>query len=218
VRFDRRIYTMAKKEMQETSKSKKKVATLPAQQASSPESSSGIDEGKSRLSGSKGTIRERVAMKKTGLKAEKIKQNENGNFLNTIDLIEFLDQNQGVDFLVINLQDEESLSRLNFKNLIEKKTELVFLAQAFQRLLRIIPEKNQEAALSLMKEGIHSALQIAAMTRKDFMSRFADMFHDNGKLADVIYKNALEKRSVILIQYMNILQNREPHISAARFS
>lgn len=199
---------MAKKETQGANKSKEKVATLPAQQASGPESSSG----------SNGSNRGSEAMKMTGLKAEEIKQTENRDCLNTSDLIEFLSQNQGVDFLVCNLQDEESLSSLNFKNLIEKKTELVFLAKAFQRLLRIIPEKNQEAALSLMNEGIHSALQIAAMTRKDFMGEFADMFHDNGKLADAIYKSALEKRSVILIQYMNILQNREPHISAARFS
>ncbi len=142
----------------------------------------------------------------------------NRDVMNTDDLIVFLGQNQGVDFLVFNLQDEENISRLNFDNLAEKKAALVPQIKAFQRLLRIIPEKDQEAALALMKQGIHSALQIAAMTRRDFMGRFADLFQDSGKLADAIYKNALEKRSAILIQYMNILQNGEPHISAARFS
>jgi hypothetical protein len=145
-------------------------------------------------------------------------ETENKNSMNTDDLVKFLDQNQDVDFLVFNLQDEEHLGRLNFESFTKKKPEIVFLIKAFQRLIRIIPEKNREAALALMKEGMHSALQIAAMTRKDFMGKFADMFHDNGKLADAIYKSALEKRSMILIQYMNILQNGEPHISAARFS
>lgn len=142
----------------------------------------------------------------------------NKDSLNTDYLIKFLDQNQDVDFLVFDFRDEESLGKLNFKGLTKKRTELVFQAKAFQRLIRIIPEQNREVALFLMKEGIHSALQIAAMTRKDFMGKFARTIRDDDKLADAIYKRALEKRSVILIQHMNILQNEEPHISSARFS
>lgn len=142
----------------------------------------------------------------------------NQDLMNTDLLTEFLDLNRGVDFQFFNLQDEAVINGLNFENLAEQKTELISLLKAFQRLIRIIPEKNRDAALALMKEGVHSALQIAAMTRRDFMGRFAGLFNDNGALADAIYKNALKKRSMILIQYMNILQNGEPHISAARFN
>jgi hypothetical protein len=142
----------------------------------------------------------------------------NQDLMNTGLLTQFLDQNRGVDFQFFNLQDEESINGLSFENLEEQKTELISLLKAFQRLIRIIPEKNRDAALVLMSEGVHSALQIAAMTRKAFMGRFASLFNDNGALADAIYKNALKKRSMILIQYMNILQNKEPHISAARFN
>jgi hypothetical protein len=142
----------------------------------------------------------------------------NQETMNTSLLAQFLAQNSIVDFQFFNLQDEESINGLHFENLEAQKSELISLLKAFQRLLRIIPEKNKDAALALMKEGIHSALQIAAMTRKDFMGRCANLFDDDGKLADAIYKNALKKRSMILIQYMNMLQNAEPHISAARFN
>lgn len=144
-------------------------------------------------------------------------ETSNESFTNPDNLIKFLEQNQGVDFSIFNLRDEENVNKLNFKNLIKKKSEIVLQIMAFQRLIRIIPEKNQEVALALMQQGVNSALQIAAMTRKDFMGMCAGLFNDNDKLADEMYKNAQEKRSTILIQYMNVLQNGEPHISSARF-
>lgn len=147
-----------------------------------------------------------------------IVESNNDDVISTENLIKFLNQNQAVDFLIFNLQDEEIVSALNFKNLKRKQTEILFQIKAYQRLIRIIPEKNQDVALSLIQAGIHSALQIAAMTRKDFMTKCAGLFSGNDNLADVIYKNALEKRSVILIQYMNLLQNGEPHMSSARFN
>lgn len=134
---------------------------------------------------------------------------------NTDDLIKFLGQNKDVDFLVFDLQDEENLAKLNFTNFKRKQDEINFLIKAFQRLIRIIPENDRETALTLMRLGIHSALQIAAMTRKDFMKKCLGTLEES--LADTIYRNALAKRSAILVQYMNMLQNREPHISAARF-
>ena len=142
----------------------------------------------------------------------------NQDFTNTELLKQFLDQNRGVDFQFFDLRDEVSINGLNFENLTDQKTELISLLKGFQRLIRIIPEKNRDAALLLMKQGVHSALQIAAMTRRDFLGKYAGLFNDNEVLADAIYKSALKKRSMILVQYMNILQNGEPHISAARFS
>lgn len=143
---------------------------------------------------------------------------KNDDFINTEHLIKFLDQNKGVDFLLMNLQDEENINALNFKNLKRKQAEIIVQIKALQRLIRIIPENDQAVALSLMQAGIHSALQIAAMTRKDFMGKCSVLLSDNDDLSDAIYKNALAKRSAILIQYMNLLQNGEPHMASARFN
>jgi hypothetical protein len=139
----------------------------------------------------------------------------NEDIQNTDSLVELLKQNQSVDFLTMNLQDEENVNKLNFTNLTIKPTVIIFQIKAFQRLIRIIPESNPETALQLLRLGIHSALQIAAMTRKDYMNKCKGIIDE--KLADTIYHNALAKRSTILVQYMNMLQNSEPHISSARF-
>jgi hypothetical protein len=132
-------------------------------------------------------------------------------------LVKFLDQNKASDFQKLNLQSEEGITSLNFKHLTKKKEELISLSKAFQRLIRIIPEQNREAALTLLTEGVHSALQIAKMTRKEFMGKFARLLNDE-KLADAIYQNALKKRGIILLQYLDVYQNNEPHIKAALFS
>ena len=142
-------------------------------------------------------------------------EKHNEQLANTDSLLKFLDQNQEVDFLTYKLNDEVSLNQLNFKNLEDKKEEITFQVKAFQRLIRIIPENDKKTALTLMSKGIHSALQIAAMTRKDFLSRCDGTL--SKELTDKIYRNALAKRSAILVQYMNKMQNNEPHINSAKF-
>ena len=136
---------------------------------------------------------------------------------NFTDFVKFLDQNRSTDFLKANLLSDEVTSQLDFTSLTDKKDELISLAKAYQRLIRVVPEQNREVALTLLGEGVHSALQIAKMTRKDFMGKFVSLLKDE-KLADTIYRNALKKRGVILLQYMDVYQNNEPHIKAARFN
>jgi len=133
------------------------------------------------------------------------------------DLTKFLDQNKEVDFLNFNLQSDDAIDTLNFKSLTRKKEELISLIKAFQRLIRIIPEQNRDVALTLLGEGVHSGLQIAQMTRKEFMGKCATLLKDE-TLADTIYQNALKKRGVILLQYLDVYQNNEPHIKAAKFN
>ncbi|MFV2059528.1 MAG: hypothetical protein ACC653_02525 [Gammaproteobacteria bacterium] len=149
------------------------------------------------------------------------------NLTATDNLLKFLHQNNAVNFLVCDLKDEKIINKLNFKNFKRKQNEMLFQIKAYQRLLRIIPdnnqpEKQQQIALLLIQQGIHSALQIAAQTRKDFLGMCSGLFNENSpvndKLSAALYQNALEKRSVILIQYMNVLQNGEPHISASRIN
>lgn len=131
--------------------------------------------------------------------------------------VRFLDQNGATDFQQVNLLSDEETASLNFESFSDKKDEILELAKGYQRLLRIIPRQDREAALTLLSHEIHSALQIAKMTRKDFMGRFAILLKDE-QLADAIYQNALKKRGVILLQYLDVYQNNEPHIKAARFS
>ncbi len=131
--------------------------------------------------------------------------------------------------MLCDLQDEKIVSKFNFENFGRKKNEIVFQLKAYQRMLRIMPtkkqsenskrlENNQLVASLLLQQGIHSALQIAAMTRKDFITLCVSVFGNDQNMATIMYQNAQEKRSAILVQYMSILQNGEPHINATRFN
>jgi hypothetical protein len=133
------------------------------------------------------------------------------------DFMRFMDQNRSSDFLRTDLLSDAGASKLDFTSFEDQKDEFLALAKAYQRLLRIVPEQNRDVALALLGKGIHSALQIAQMTRKDFLGKVVSVLGDE-KLADDIYQNALKKRGVILLQYLDVYQNNEPHIKAARFS
>jgi hypothetical protein len=133
------------------------------------------------------------------------------------DLVRFMDQNQSSDFLRADLYSDADTSRLDFTSFDGRKDELLTHLRAYQRMLRIVPEHNRDVALAVLGQGIHSALQIAQMTRRDFLGKVVSVLGDE-KLADDIYQNALRKRGVILLQYLDVYQNNEPHIKAARFS
>lgn len=131
-------------------------------------------------------------------------------------LLRLLNQNKTIDPVLFDFQNEENLAQLDFTGMKKKQLKVMLSVKALQRLLRVIPDNDQELAISMMKIGLHSALQIAAMTRNDFLKKCVGLMEK--ELADSIYQNAKAKRSTILIQYMNALQNNEPHISAARFN
>ena len=130
----------------------------------------------------------------------------------------FMEQNEGVNFKIFNLLNEVSMENLDWTGFEEGRSELSELLKGYQRLIRITPKEKEASAFLLLKNGLHSALQICTMTRKEFMKKISPEIPGDIKTAERIYANALEKRGVILLQYMNMLQNNEPHINAARFN
>jgi len=140
------------------------------------------------------------------------------NETDIINLKSFLEQNRSIDFKKFNLLDEVNTANLNWLAFDDIREKLLAHLKGYQRLIRIIPEEKEEAAFLLLKNGIHSALQICSMSRKEYMNNVSTGFSGDLKTAEKIYGNALEKRGIILLQYMNMLQKNEPHITAARFN
>jgi len=140
------------------------------------------------------------------------------NETDIINLKSFLEQNRSIDFKKFNLLDEVNTANLNWSAFDDIREKLLAHLKGYQRLIRIIPEEKEEAAFLLLKNGIHSALQICSMSRKEYMNNVSTGFSGDLKTAEKIYGNALEKRGIILLQYMNMLQKNEPHITAARFN
>lgn len=130
-------------------------------------------------------------------------------------LQKLIKQNSGFDYLYSDLSLASSLENINWKGFTKNRETLVVLLKAYQRLIRIIPEGETDIAFALLELQIHSAVQIASMTKKQFSITCAAIFKGKSELLDTVYKNAECKKSRILHRYMNVLQNNEPHVKAA---
>ena len=133
------------------------------------------------------------------------------------DLQKTLKQNTALDFKVINLNGESEIKTVKSKG-IKDKDALIKTLKAYQRLLRIVPDNDTATAVNLLKHNIHSAVQIASLSKREFVALFTKKIKGKQEQAEVIYQNALTRRSNILVRYMNVMQNNEPHIKAAKFN
>ena len=127
-------------------------------------------------------------------------------------LKQWLADHSDYDWLQMNWQDETVLKPL----LGEESATLLPLLKAYQRLLRIIPTGYENLALPLLASGLHSAVQIASLASQQFLELTRDLVPEQPEVMEAIYRYAQLKRSQLVVQYMNILQNQEPHVRAAR--
>ena len=98
--------------------------------------------------------------------------------------------------------------------LSEEEQPLRSLLKAYQRLVRIIPQEHHQLAFALLARDFHSAVQIATLPKRQFLELTHDLVPP--EVLETIYAHAQIKRGQLVVQYMNILQNNEPHAKAAR--
>ena len=132
-------------------------------------------------------------------------------------LAKIINNNKHVDFKTIDLQDENILNLLNMEKSTKITGELFKLLRAYQRILRIMPNEHNDWIMNLLYADISSATQIASMPRTEFIRICNEECGLSEELAKSIYKNAQAKKSELIVQYMKILQNNEPHIREAKF-
>lgn len=130
----------------------------------------------------------------------------------------FLDLNKSLDLKTFNFLLQNNVETLEWKSNKKTKPAILNILKAYQRLLRVMPEDNSEIILGLLKKGIHSAIQIANMSKKQFIKMSDPLFKDKLSFAEQIHKNSQKKRSKIALQYINVVQNKEPHILASRIN
>lgn len=133
-------------------------------------------------------------------------------------LKDFTARNRGVNFKLFNFNEIAAVDNLDWTGFEDSREILFELVKAYQRILRIMPERKEDYAFIFLKNRVHSAMQVASMSMKQYMTAVTEMIPDDREGAEEIYNRALNRRSTILVQYMDILQNSEPHISAARFN
>jgi hypothetical protein len=127
----------------------------------------------------------------------------------------FLRKNKTVDFRIADLLHSSNLDTYKWTGLDDQKESLINQLKAYQRLLRIVPDDKEELAKKLLKNGIQSSLQIVSTPKKVFIQNNLKIFANDTALAEQVYMRALAVRKVVALQYVNQVQQAEPHTRVA---
>jgi hypothetical protein len=128
-----------------------------------------------------------------------------------------IEANTSLDWRAFSFEDPSLLGSLQWRGHEGQQDELVSLLKAYQRLLRILPEREEHRALPLLRTGLHSAIQIAGLPREEFVRRWAELFPGEVALGETVHQNAIGRRSYVLLQHIKSVQGSEPHYRSARF-
>jgi hypothetical protein len=131
------------------------------------------------------------------------------------DLQCLLEANPSVDWRLLELDDLGVMEALEWREL--EATTMTPLLKAYQRLVRLLPAAEEHRALPLLASGLHSAIQIADISRDEFARHWASLFPDDAALGEIVHRNAIARRSTLLLHHINNVQHNEPHYRAARF-
>jgi hypothetical protein len=126
-----------------------------------------------------------------------------------------LEANQSIGWRVIALDGPGALDTLAWCDLEPKV--ITPLLKAYQRLVRILPVSEEHRALPLLESGLHSAIQIANLSQDEFAHRWATLFPGEAATGEAVHRNAIARRSTLLLHHINTVQTNEPHYRAARF-
>lgn len=142
---------------------------------------------------------------------------KNNPIVNLKKLNTFLRKNKAVDLRQADLNHASNIDAYNWKSLEEDKESLLIQLKAYQRLLRVFPHDEIEPTIAkaLLKKGIHSALQIAGMSKQSFIKETVKEFRGNSELAGRVYQKAVICRKTVALNYLNQSQQSEPHARAA---
>jgi hypothetical protein len=126
-----------------------------------------------------------------------------------------IEANPSVDWRGIALDAPTALDALVWCEL--EREAMTSLQDAYQRLVRILPAAEERRALRLLESGLHSAIQIANLSRDEFGRRWSALFPGEDALGLAVHGAALGRRSELLLRYIDDVQHNEPHYRAARF-
>ena len=131
-------------------------------------------------------------------------------------LNKFLRQNKDLDWQTVNLLDRQKIEGLNWKGLEKDQDAVLKEVKAYQRLVRVLGQDNPTLIKALLKENIHSAVQIAAIPKQQFIKQYAPTFKKDHALMENTYKKAVALRSQLLLRYMDRIQRAEPYTGQVR--
>ncbi|MEM9215335.1 MAG: hypothetical protein AAGD25_13430 [Cyanobacteria bacterium P01_F01_bin.150] len=135
--------------------------------------------------------------------------------INIKNLKTFLKKNKEVNFRTADLLHASTLDTYKWTGLKKNREKLISQLKAYQRLLRVVPNGQEDLAIKLLQSGFQSALQIANTPRKAFVLNNLKTFDNDRDLAQSVYKRAVAVRKVVTLKYMARTQQTGAHSRVA---
>jgi hypothetical protein len=132
----------------------------------------------------------------------KTKENNKQNQESFVYLKKWLTQNKNVNLLTAMLNDSASVDAMNWKKLEDHKAEIIPQLKAYQRLIKILPRKNNKLILDLIGANIHSAIQVASMPKQNFIKTYSHLFSKKEAAAEEFYNKALAIKTQLLLKHV----------------
>lgn len=134
-------------------------------------------------------------------------------------LTELFKRNPDIDWRSFEFRDAGMIDRIDWRlnRPSSQRAELLPWLKAYQRLLHILPPTEDRRAWSLLKLGLHSAIQIAGLPRDEFSRLWNELFPGEEALGRSVHAAAHGRRSELLHYYIHDIQRNEPHYRSARF-
>lgn len=117
-------------------------------------------------------------------------------------LDQWITQNKKVNLRTVVLKESADLDKLNWKNLEQVKPEVIQELKAYQRLMKILPEKNHKLIMKLLDVNIHSAIQVASMSKQEFLTSYSKIFNSKKITAEMFYNRSLAIKTKLMLNHV----------------
>jgi hypothetical protein len=101
-----------------------------------------------------------------------------------------------------DLADPAANPDFKWTGLKKSDAQLIEQLRQYQRISNVVPAGQSALALQLLEAGMHSALQITAMSLADFLDKYADL-HEDPEVLRASYERSVSIRTQLLLQYVN---------------
>lgn len=128
-------------------------------------------------------------------------------------LLVFLNNCKEKNIITADIRDESAIAAFSWAKPEQDTKDLLKQLQAYQRISKLLPKQDDGLVIPLLKDGLISALSIANIPRDKFMASYSPLFEKSALSAAEFYDNASTVKANVLLEYMRIKQQAEPHIS-----
>lgn len=115
-------------------------------------------------------------------------------------LEKWFSQNKKINLRSVAIQS--SSATMNWDGLEDYQSSIISELKAYQRVLKILPNKDHQLIMKLLQVGIYSAIQVASMSKQNFLTSHSHLFSGKKVTAEDFYNNALAIKNRLLLKHL----------------